>query len=132
MLTVTLICVTIAAPILFAYMYGSSATPPNPSDQTLYSTNLSAIFIPDCNINLKHFFCEARESFSGMGSYEVFLGHPMLLMTLFGIYKSKRRPDIQVAFICGIVFLLLSAGPELHIFSRRYDVKMPYEFISNQ
>ena len=78
--------------------------------QLFYSPLLDAVHVP---------------YFSAVPGEATFLGYTLVALALIGIVKTRPRVWGLWVFIAAF-FFVLSLGPSLHLFGRRYDITLPY------
>ena len=109
---------------------------------THYSANLAGFFIPGQQreeievfgtpyktpLYGKLFTSLDSKITVGLGGFEVFVGYPLLLFTLFALVKSRRRL-VMMCLIAALFFFALSLGPTLKIFGTDTGIRMPYALL---
>jgi hypothetical protein len=123
-----IIYLTIAAPFLISFLTAHTLNPA-PAESSFYSANLAGFLIPlpqDAPL-YGNLFSRATSQFAGrMG--EVFIGLPVLILTVVALIKTKRRLVWLPALISGL-FLLLSLGPTLKILRADTHLPLPYSLL---
>jgi len=65
---------------------------------------------------------------AGVGGFEIFVGFPSLIFTLFALIKSRNR-WIRMCLAAALFFFILSLGPTLKVFAVDTGWKLPYALL---
>lgn len=118
----------------FAYNWlHSDANPPDLQEAFLYSANLAGFFIPTQNATPLYgsLFAWLNQFVAvGVGGYEIFMGFPLLIFGLVGLFTLKQ-PVVRIAFLLALIFFGLSLGPTLKIFWLDTHLPLPYALLAS-
>jgi len=130
--------VLIISPFLIV-LFRDKIRKPGYVEITSYSANLAGFFIPGQQREESEVFGTAymtplygtlfrpldSKVTAGLGGFEIFVGYPLLLFTIFTLVKSRRRLAMM-CLVSAVFFFVLSLGPTLKVFATDTGIKLPY------
>lgn len=120
----------IAAPFLGAWIR-DVANPPKEAQGAVTSANLAGFVVPDPNFNPLYgatFASWNARVRRGVSGRETFLGFPLVILSLVGLFAPGGRLK-TIGAVIFVAFLVLSLGPELKILEDNTEVPLPYSFL---
>lgn len=124
------VCLALMAPFLIAH-FSSEVTKPLPVESSNFSANLGGFAIPDPRRTplYGNLFASLSERMNkGLNGRETFIGFPLLIFAVIGLFRSRQNL-VRVAALVALVFLILSLGPTLKVFSSDTGVPLPYALL---
>jgi hypothetical protein len=116
----------VLAPFLWNWAADAGISP-QPRQALHWSANLAGFLVPSPEATPLYggLFASVDSSLTGIGGREVFVGFPLLLLSLAG---AGRRPRGWTAVVSGLAafFFLLSLGPALKVGPLATDLPLPY------
>jgi hypothetical protein len=133
--------VLVISPFLFV-LFRDEIRNPGYSEVSFYSANLAGFFIPGQEREEAEVFgaphttplygklfqpLDAKVT-SGVGGFEIFVGFPLLLFTVFALVQARRR-WLMMCLVAALFFFALSLGPTLKVFNTDTGIAMPYALL---
>ena len=130
LLLAPLVALVIASPLLWHY-YREAVPGYDLNEHSKFSANLAGLFVPAqgmTNLYGGYFAKFASQVTLGASGYWIFVGYPLLLPAIL-VVAVKRSPWLLVSLLGSLLFLTLSLGPWLKLFTVQYDLPMPYQWV---
>jgi hypothetical protein len=125
-----LIVILVVSPFLYFYSI-SEIEAPNRGFFSSLAANAAALFLPAGNGTTLYgalFEPIASHITKGLGGREVFLGFPMILFLIVGLW-GRKSAAYWFSFVLGLFFISLSFGPTLQFLNVDTKIPMPYNWL---
>jgi hypothetical protein len=102
-------------------------------DTSVYSTDLLNVILPTpYQFVAPEIATDVSRHFSGLYHEATgYVGLPLLLVLAWFVARRWSDPRVRVAAVLGLVLLVLSLGPELHVAGEPWHVPMPWAAIGS-
>ncbi len=125
-----LLTLLLALPFLWQ-LQGLAVRKPMPQESALFSANLAGFFVPEVEqspVYAPLFGGLARRVTAGMNEPGAFLGFPVILLAVLGLWRKSLASAYKLWLTMGlaVIFAVLSLGPRLQVFGTDTGWPLPY------